>query len=386
MPPKASLWTGQPDLVGLQLTLQPSQNFTLPSNYTYWLHAWFLDQMRQIDPSLSAELHDNQAEKAFTISSFLGDNTPIDRTTTSPRNRTIQFNANSSYHCQITALNKTLCAALKKWQTPTTICLRDRSFQINHRQISLPAITYSTLWDNANINNELSLTFLSPTAFRKSGNHMPLPIPENLFHSYLRRWNIFAHCQFEPTEFLAWVNESVVLLRHNIHSSKAQPGKQGSVTGFVGTIQLGFNTKADRQLDYMQLAHTLVAAAPYFSTGHKVTFGLGQTRSGWLTPAITRSPLVPAQLLDKVDALKKLKTPDLIGARIDELQPIFLASKKRQGGERATKAAQMWATIIAHQENGDNLQSIAKKLDLPYDNVKKYSQLARKYLGSIGNS
>lgn len=382
MPPKASLWTGQPDLVGLQLTLQPSQTCTLPSNYTYWLHAWFLDQMRQIDPSLSAELHDNQAEKAFTISSFLGDNTPIDRTTTPPGNRTIQFNANSSYHCQITALNKTLCAALKKWQPPVTICLRDRSFQIKHRQVSLPAITYPTLWDNANINDELSLTFLSPTAFRKSGNHMPLPIPENLFHSYLRRWNIFAHRQFEPTEFLAWVNESVVLLRHNIHSNKAQPGKQGSVTGFVGNIQLGFSSKADRQLDYMQLAHALVAAAPYFSTGHKVTFGLGQTRGGWLIPDIS-APVIDRSI--SFSASKKSQVPDPISSRIDELQPIFLAAKKRQGGERATKAAQMWATIIAHQEHGDNLHSIAEKLEIPYDSVKKYSQLARKYLGSIDN-
>jgi CRISPR-associated endoribonuclease Cas6 len=374
MPPITSLWKGQPDLVGLQLTLQPSQSFTLPSNYTYYLHAWFLDQMRQLDPHLSAELHDNQAEKAFTLSSFLGNSTTIDRA--------IQFTPNNSYHCQITALNKTLCAALKKWQPPANICLRNRSFQISHRQVSLPAITYPTLWNNANITDELSLTFLSPTAFRKNGNHMPLPIPENLFHSYLRRWNIFTRRQFDPNDFLAWVNESVVLLRHNIHSSKAQPGKQGSVTGFLGSIQLGFSSKADRQPEYMQLTHALIAAAPYFSTGHKVTFGLGQTRSGWLNPAISN------RVTDRsisVNIPRKSQTLDPISARIAELQPIFLAAKKRQGGERATKAAQMWATIIAHQENGDNLHSIAEKLDLPYDSVKKYSQLARKYLGSIDN-
>jgi CRISPR-associated endoribonuclease Cas6 len=220
---------------------------------------------------------------------------------------------------------------------------------------------------------------------------MPLPIPENLFHSYLRRWNIFAPRQFEPTEFLAWVNESIVLLRHEIRSIKAQPGKQGSVTGFIGNIQLGFTSKAQYQPDYIQLTHALVAAAPYFSTGHKVTFGLGQTRAGWSnlvipTPRIDRPSSENIIRSPQTAVFKKPVLANTLAARIDELQPIFLAAKKRQGGERATKTAELWATIIAQQENGDSLKSIASDLNLPYDSVKKCSQLARQHLGSIDNT
>lgn len=390
----------QPELIGIELTIQPTQDSILPSNYTYWLHAWFLEQIRQIDPDLSAELHDNQAEKAFTLSGFLSSTTPAIQT-----NRTINFSATTTYHCQITALNKALCAALKNWQPPRSIALRSNIFDITHHKINLAATTYKTLWDNTNLDDELNLSFLSATAFHKNGNHMPLPIPDNLFHSYLRRWNIFSRYQFDHEEFLIWVREGVVLLRHNIRSSKVQPGKQGSVTGFMGSVQLGITNKAQYQVDFSHLAHALVAAAPYFGTGHKVTFGLGQTRSGWgwseallnsnvYDEGIVNSDAVPKNIIvtkksqsltavGKSAALSISMNSRAIDARVAELQPIFLASKKRQGGDRAANAALLWATIVAHQENGDSLKSIAIDLGMPYDSAKKCSQLARKYLLSI---
>ncbi len=399
----------QPDLIGIKLTIQPTQDSTLPSNYTYWLHAWFLDQIRQLDPHLSAELHNNQTEKAFTLSGFLP---------ATPTNRTINFSATNSYQLQITALNKTLCTALKNWQTPSTITLRNSTFQIivrgasseKNRQTNLPATTYKTLWDNTNLDDELNLSFLSATAFHKNGSHMPLPIPENLFHSYLRRWNIFSDYQFDPEEFLTWVREGVVLLRHNIRSSKVQPGKQGSVTGFIGSIQLGITNKALYQVDFSHLAHALIAAAPYFGTGHKVTFGLGQTRSGWAIAETPAKALIPFSDQDAAHEAKLSRRESIsstakksqptavdkssvlsiassaskaIDARIAELQPIFLASKKRQGGDRAANTALLWATIVAQQEAGDSLKSISINLGMPYDSVKKCSQLARKYLISI---
>lgn len=239
-----------------------------------------------------------------------------------------------------------------------------------------------------------------------------------------------------------------MLLRHNIRSSKVQPGKQGSVTGFIGNIQLGITNKALYQVDFSHLAHALIAAAPYFGTGHKVTFGLGQTRSGWaisetqakvILPfsdqdaareaklsgresisssakksrptAVDKSPVLSIDLgaseaipvsgvanqqkASKSDEKQRINsiaggsvaiassTSKAIDARIAELQPIFLASKKRQGGDRAANTALLWATIVARQEAGDNLKSISIDLGMPYDSVKKCSQLARKYLLSI---
>jgi CRISPR-associated endoribonuclease Cas6 len=381
-------WPSQTDLIGLQFTLQPIQDCTLPSNYTYWLHAWFLDQMRQVDPNISAYLHDNQAEKAFTLSPILGDVQEFDRT--------ITFAAATTYHCQITALCLPIAKALKKWLThsPTNINLQGVTFPITAWQISTPATTYEFLWEQAPT-SDLSLTFVSPTGFRKNGNHMPLPIPENLFHSYLRRWNTFAYPEFDQDDFLQWVNEHVVILRHDIRSRKAQPGKQGSVTGFIGTLQLGLIPKAKTEPEYVQLVHTLINTAPYFGTGHKTAFGLGQTRLGWQLPALpvastanniappigkTRSTPPPADPLPTTNVTHLRKT--LLKARVEELEPLFLAIRKRQGGDRAKHTAQLWASIIARQESGDSLKAIAADLKLPYETIKKYAQLARKQMES----
>jgi CRISPR-associated endoribonuclease Cas6 len=168
--------------------------------------------------------------------------------------------------------------------------LRSGTFNIQQWEIGLPTTTYQAIWNDAEVemssagtnkDQRLSLTFTTPTSFRKRGNHMPLPIPENVFHSYLRRWNNLAHLEFEQSDFLDWVNECVVVLRHDVRSQKTQAGKQGSVTGFVGNVQFGLTPKAKAEPEYVQLVHALMTCAPYFGTGHKVTFELGQTQTGW---------------------------------------------------------------------------------------------------------
>ncbi len=52
------LWSDNTELVGLQFELEPIAPSSLPLQYTVGLHAWFLDQVRQIDRELSAYLHD----------------------------------------------------------------------------------------------------------------------------------------------------------------------------------------------------------------------------------------------------------------------------------------------------------------------------------------
>jgi CRISPR-associated endoribonuclease Cas6 len=412
MPPRKSsspnplpTWKGEPDLIGLQFTLQPTATCSLPSNYTYWLHAWFLDQIRQVDSEISEFLHDNQTEKAFTLSSLLNTRA-IDIPETS--DRTLTFSDQSTYTFQITALCAPVCQVFKQWlqqwlQQPTPqIKLRGGSFQVLNCHISLPVTTYDQLWETTA--TDLTLTFLTPTSFRKNNNHMPLPIPENLFHSYLRRWNIFAHLEFDQDEFLDWINTHVVIVRHELRSRKIQPGKQGSVTGFIGTLQLSLTQKAQQEPEYIQLVHSLIKTAPYFGTGHKVTFGLGQTRLGWtalpvsssatideprqiaaestITTNATNAATPRANLVNPTIANVPQLRKNLIKARIAELEPQFMATRKRQGGDRTRQIAHLWAIIIARQEAGDSLKAIAADLKLPYETVKKYAQLARKQLQS----
>ena len=291
--------------------------------------------------------------------------------------------------------------------------------------VVLPPMSYEEVWAGAGQVGELSLSFVSATGFRKAGNHMPLPIPENLFHSYLRRWNRFAMLEFEQEDFLKWVGECVVILRHEIRSLKVQAGKMGSVTGFVGSVQLGLVGAAQKEPEYVQLVRALVSCAPYFGTGHKGTFGLGQTRIGYggvengelriekrevrvvnreLRGSERELVEVNSALAEKVNAEVEVNAgvgvnvgveadvgadvvrarKGLIQARVVELEAMFFAAKKRQGGDRARTAARTWAVIMARYELGDSLKAIAADLDMNYETVRRYVKLARKMEKEMG--
>lgn len=351
-------WASQTELLGLVLELQPDRDSTLYPQYAIGLHAWLLDQVRQLDPDLSAYLHDGESEKPFTLSGLQGLQLTARRE--SPR-----LQANQTYEWIITALSQPVVQWLARWlqQPPKVLELRDAPLQIKQWRIVYPPITYASLLQTAPpAPPALSLSFLSPTSFRRKGNHFPLPVPRNLFHSYLRRWNDFSGQTIESEDFLDWVDEFVVISRHHLESSKVAAGKQGSVTGFTGAIELMLSRPALKHPDFVQMFWALGQLAPYCGTGHKTTFGLGQTTLGW-----TETAAVPIAARNEI-----------IAQRISELTDRFKAQRKRTGGDRATQTAETWATILARRELGESLQAIAEDMAMPYETVKTYVKLARR--------
>jgi CRISPR-associated endoribonuclease Cas6 len=359
------IWAQNTQLVGLTLQLQPLHDATLYPQYTIGLHAWLLDQVRQYDPNLSAYLHDGQSEKPFTISSLQG-LTPTPGSDPKLYSRQI-------YTWAITALSQQVVAWLTEWlkAPPDTIDLRNAPLRIidwglNDDNPDHPPTTYQQLLDLPMPSTPaINLSFLSPTSFRSRKHHFPLPVPTNLFHSYLRRWNDFSGMVYDQGDFLNWIESAVIIQRHHLQSVKTVAGKRGSVTGFTGAIELALDKSFLSHPDYPQIFMALLRLAPYCGTGHKTTFGLGQTRIGW-TPAPTEVAPPTAQ--------------DLLAQRVADLTDLFVVQRKRTGGERATKTAETWATILARREQGETLQDIASDLDMPYETVKTYTKLARRAL------
>jgi CRISPR-associated endoribonuclease Cas6 len=107
--------------------------------------------------------------------------------------------------------------------------------------------------------------------------------------------------------------------------------------------------------------------APYCGTGHKTTFGLGQTKLGW--------DLQPS-------AIATMATETLLAQRIEEIFELLMQKQKRIGGERATQVCKTRATILAKRELGESLIDIARDLEMPYETVKTYVKLARRVLNS----
>jgi CRISPR-associated endoribonuclease Cas6 len=186
-----------------------------------------------------------------------------------------------------------------------------------------------------------------------------------VFHSYLRRWNDFSGMPSEQEAFLEWVDKHTLITRHQLESVKVAAGKKGSVTGFTGAIEYTLSRDAAQHPEWVQLFFALGRLAPYCGTGHKTTFGLGQTRLGWL--GVQESTEIPS-----------LSTQ--LAQRIAELTEILMLQQKRTGGERANSVCSTRATILARHEFGESLKAIATDLEMPYETVKTYAKLARRAL------
>ena len=346
--------------MGLEFALVAEQDYELYPQYTIGLHAWFLQQIRQFDPELSAYLHDGESEKPFAITGLSGQFVP--------QSRTLQLQKGKVYRWRVNGFSQRTVAGLAAWlpQLPEVVVLKESPLTIQQVQVALPSTTYEALANESADRNTLSLSFLSPTSFRRKGHHLPLPWPRNVFHSYLRRWNNFSGTTIAQDDFLDWVDEHVVIQRHQLQSLKVAAGKRGSVTGFTGAIAYGLDRKASQNPDFHRLFFTLGRFAPYCGTGHKTPFGLGQTAPGWHLKEAQAFAIPSAQAL--------------LANRIEELTVLFREKRKRTGGHRAQDIAEIWATVVARRELGDSLQDIAEDLEIPYETAKTYGKLARRAL------
>jgi CRISPR-associated endoribonuclease Cas6 len=353
-------WADDTELVGLVFELESTTSTSLYSQYTIGLHAWFLDQVRQDNPELSAYLHDGESEKPFNISALAGK--------LLPSGRQLHLEAKQIYHWHINALSAKVVQFLKQWliKLPKTLDLRDTALIIKNVSIAHPPTTYAQLLNSSlEKQSTVNLSFISPTSFRRKGHHFPLPVPVNLFHSYLRRWNDFSGMPIEQEAFLDWIDEGVIIHQHNLESIKVAAGKRGSVTGFTGAIACGLSRSAVNNSEFTQMFYALVKLAPYCGTGHKTTFGLGQTRLDW----VEKDAHPASEVLTNI-----------LAERIEELTELFTAQRKRTGGDRTQKIASTWATILARREMGESLQAIAEDLEMPPSTVKTYVKLARRSL------
>ncbi|MCC5639059.1 CRISPR-associated endoribonuclease Cas6 [Nostoc sp. CHAB 5844] len=359
IPPSQLTWSPDTELIGLEFELVPEKDCGLFPQYTIGLHAWFLEQVRSTNPELSAYLHDGESEKPFTISALNGEITSS--------GRQIQLSANTSYRWYVTALSSRVQQWMVQWveNLPEMLDLRNAPLQIRSVSIAHSPTTYAQLLESEHAET-VTLKFLSPTSFRRKGHHFPLPVPMNVFHSYLRRWNDFSGTSVDQDAFLAWVDDHVLITRCQLTTAKVLVGKKGAVTGFTGAIEFTLAKDAAKQSEFEQLFFALGKLAPYCGTGHKTTFGLGQTRLGWSSQAIQDLPDVQT----------------VLAKRIEDLTEIFKAKRKRTGGERADEIAAKWATILARREMGESLQVVAEDLGMPYETVKTYVKLARRALKS----
>jgi CRISPR-associated endoribonuclease Cas6 len=161
-------WHNSTELVGLEFVVIPQKNATLFPQYTTTLHAWFLDQVRTINPTLSAQLHDADS-KAFTISGLEGK--------IATNGGKLQIYSDQTYRWTLTAFSSIVVEWLAQWlqNLPPNIELRYAPLQIQSVSYSLKPTTYNKLFQTKKDKN-LTLSFVTPTSFRRKGHHFPLTL------------------------------------------------------------------------------------------------------------------------------------------------------------------------------------------------------------------
>ncbi|RMD47961.1 MAG: CRISPR system precrRNA processing endoribonuclease RAMP protein Cas6, partial [Candidatus Thermofonsia bacterium] len=122
---------------------------------------------------------------------------------------------------------------------------------------------------------ELTLHFLSPTAFKQGPGHLPLPLPGNVFHWPLRVWQAYAPPALRlqmPDTWLNWCRQNIFVTEHQIETAAVSITYKETFTGFVG--QVTFNAYKGGQ-EYLRIWQTLGHLAAFSGVGHKTTMGMG---------------------------------------------------------------------------------------------------------------
>lgn len=276
------------DLISCVINLRAKSTILSFDFSGHKVHAWFLDQIHNLNPEWSAQLHLENETRPFTVSPLM-DGESIARTIT----------AGERYWFRITGLtstwSQTIAALAPGWQGKT-IDIHPAAFQVetcpsdpNHHPWAGEACyeTLQQIGKNSQNNKRLPLTFVTPTVFSSDGYDYVLPVPKLIY------WNVWSrltamyprYIDFDLTKFVErWTNVSRCEGETQREVYK-NDGHTVDVSGFVGGELICFkkyNKKSNVTSKQWEqgLAHLrmLGALAFYFGVGRYTARGFGMVK------------------------------------------------------------------------------------------------------------
>lgn len=189
----------------------------------------------------------------------------------------ITFFPEETYRLTLCGLQAGSSKAIAELDLGDTLEFLGARFQVSDRQDQ--TTSYENLYTQLVANEpeplrKFALDFLTPTAFAQNRTHLPLPIPNLMFRSWLDRWNHFAPVYLGSEDLITYLTNYITVSRHHIRTSII-PIYQGQCIGFTGKVTLQAIGKADPLL--ANVAHLLVQYANFAGTGIKTRLSMGQT-------------------------------------------------------------------------------------------------------------
>lgn len=275
--------TDLPQLVSAVLHLEPREAAVLPAGSARVMHRAFMMAIERVVPGLPERLHGPGARlQPFTVSLLSGvAPTPDGYVSVRPGER---------LSWRLTALTPELAAVVDQVR-------RLRTIEVDHRWFDVVGVdaspgdwggvsSYAEVYARAGADRRLALEFASPTAFKAGDGHVPFPLPDSVFLTYLEAWTTFGNVDLDlPLESLVGVcrqaihAESFRLRSADLVLDPPSPGRGRPYplrqTGYVGTCVYRVDERDPRVLRAM---NALADLALYCGTGAKKTQGAGQTR------------------------------------------------------------------------------------------------------------
>lgn len=269
------------DLVATVITLEAQEAGELDVFQGRALHALFLDLVGRVDARRATALHDSDELKPFTSSNLLGLRSEV--------GNQASVAAGALFRWRVTVCEAELARVWLEQVLPTlpervtvgNLPLAVRKWTADGAEDGLAGVSsYGELTRRYTLAERpwspwINLHFLSPTAFRSAGVHVPLPIPKLMLGHWLEKWNAFAVLAL-PAEVRGFAEQEVVVNRYDLRTEPVQFGS-ATIIGFVGQCSLSVQHKDPY---WRRIPHLLAAYSFWCGTGHRTPYGLGQTRPG----------------------------------------------------------------------------------------------------------
>lgn len=265
-------------LLSAVIHLKALQNGSLPADLGPAVRAEFLNWVGEADADHSDHLHDGDDLRPYTISDLHG--------SFGVQRGFRLAEAGQSAWFRVTSLREKETRLLLDSVFPkvagTNISIDRTSFQVERvaldghawaRETSYESLVEKYFKAGASPPNSIEVEFASPTTFHDGTLHVPLPVPENVLGSWLKRWNALSSASL-PREVHELKEAQLALSRYKLETRAVHYGKATWI-GFTGACR--FRVLSDDEF-WLRLCNLLAEYAFFCGTGAKTSFGMGQTR------------------------------------------------------------------------------------------------------------
>ena len=257
--------------------LRPLQVTQLDKHVGRWLNGLLFDLIREVDPVLSAKIHDEMDLKPFTVSTIKGHF----RTINGKRCAVPE----EIYRVRYTVLMDEVFQVLgqvflERYLERKAITIHNQPFELlrigvapHERNSWVVTSSYEALYQQRQSAGKITLQFASPTGFKNSELNIMFPRPVSVFGSLRRTWETFAPIPLSEG-LKDFVEQRVAVSRYDLSTRVISAGRY-KLLGFVGQCTYRI---LDKDSPLTSELNMLADFALFSGVGMKKTQGMGQVR------------------------------------------------------------------------------------------------------------